>query len=431
MGQGQEQFVTILGVVCFLFLGAAVTAVALFLNGRRLKKKLDARIEANSAFLSASAHQLRAPLNQIVGALQVLGFQKADLTEKQAEFLGVLTEGTHNLSGALMDILDILDLQANKLKIEKSNVNFKKTLNLIERRFRKQAVQKELVFTIDTRKVSHWRLEMDEVRFVQCLSTILSQSIKQTEAGAVSVAVDVSGGGRNKHGDLVVVIKDESDGMDQYMTEAYFSPEKYDFTAQMMDVEGRRLSLMLARMLARKMGGDLTVQSAFGSGVCFQLKIPVAFAPALPQEAEQTPSCSIERARELLADKTILAVDDNLPNLMIMKSLLAQGNVGTILTAENGLEAVKIIARQNCDLVLMDVQMPVLDGLTATREVRKCGKPFSNIPIIALTAAVRAEDTEKYHQAGMNAVLAKPVIMDELFETIERVLLEEGERTAA
>ena len=259
----------IAGIVLSLFFFAAGAAGAWALSAHRLKRRINALTNANNAFLSASAQQLRAPLNQIVGALQMLDFQKMNLTEKQQELLRVLNHGSYDLRGALMDILDILDLQADRLKIEKAPVNFRKTLSLLERRFAKRACKKGLTLSFDTRKLSHWHVEMDQTRYIQCISTVLSQCVKQTETGAVGVAFDLSVVGKQKHGDLVAYIKDSSAGMDQYMTEAYFSPDKYDINAEMMDGKERRLSLMLARMLVRKMGGELTVKSAFGSGVTF------------------------------------------------------------------------------------------------------------------------------------------------------------------
>ena len=133
----------------------------------------------------------------------------------------------------------------------------------------------------------------------------------------------------------------------------------------------------------------------------------------------------------MLANKTILVADDDPLNLMIMKELLEQGHVGAVLTAQNGLEAVKIIAHNKCDLVFMDIQMPILDGLTATREIRNCGREFSTVPIIALTTAVREEDLTLYKETGMNAALPKPIIIDTLFETIERVMTKRKQSKAA
>ncbi|PQA86185.1 response regulator [Hyphococcus luteus] len=422
---------SIFGLVISVFCFAAGAGAAWGLSRLKYKKTLAARMAENNAFLSASAQQLRAPLNQIVGSLQALDFQKMGLTQKQEELLGVLNEGSYNLRGALMDILDILDLQADRLKIEPSTVNFKKTVMLLERRFAKRARKKGVALNFDVRKLSHWHFEMDQMRYIQCISTVLSQCIKQTESGAVSVGFDFSGAGKQKHGNLVAVIKDTSAGMDQYMTEAYFSPDKYEFTAEMMDTEGRRLALMLARMLVWKMGGALTVKSSFGNGVVFQLTLPVEATPAPEGEIEETHVKPVERVGTLLANKRILVVDDDQLNLMIMKELLEQGHVGAVETAPNGLEAVKIISKRKCDLVFMDIQMPVLDGLTATREIRKCGRDFSDVPIVALTTAVQEEDFARYKEAGMNDVLPKPVIIDNLFETIERQLVEKPQSKAA
>lgn len=421
-----------------LFSVAVVAAAFLFgviaswiHSTRRLAKTLEARVRANNALLSVSAHQLRTPLNQIVGVLQMFDLQNADLTDKQKELVKILNDGTQNLKGALIDILDILDLQSGKLKIEKGEVNLERTMQSLKRGFEKRAKRKNINIDFDLRKMKHWRYKLDETRFMQCVSSLLTQCVTQTDEGTVSLCLDYLQKSKKQPGSLVVTVRDKSDGMDQHATEAYFSPEEYQINRYMTNAEGRRLSLMLARMLAREMGGDLTASSTFGGGVTFKLSIPAERAAAPVVEEVVSEVSPIERARMLLADKTVLAVDDNITNLMIVKAFLEQGKVGRIITATNGVDAIRKIAANNCDVVLMDVQMPELDGVTATRKIRGCSRPFKNVPIIALTAAARAQDAEIYKQAGMNAVLAKPVDIDDMFETIEMVLSETETRRAA
>ncbi len=404
----------------------------MWLLGRRAhKQELGAAAATNNAFLSASAQQLRAPLNQIVGALQALDFQRAGLTKKQKELVGVLNEGSYNLRGALMDILDILDLQADRLAIEPARINFRRTLKTLERRFTKRAAAKGLSLRFDVRKLSHWHFDMDQTRYIQCLSTVIAQCLKQTETGAVSVAFDLAHTGAQKHGYLEAVIKDSSRGMDQYMTEAYFRPDKYDVNAEMMNTDGRRLALMLARMLVQKMGGSLAVKSAYGSGVVFKLKVPVTLAEAPAADMEPADVKPVDRMRGRLENTTILVVDDDKINLLIMKELLDQGEVHNVLMAANGSEAVDIIKAGKCDLVFMDIQMPVMDGIAATREIRQCGEPCSSVPIIAMTTSVTREYLVRYKEAGMNAVLPKPVIIDALYETLETFLVKKKQREAA
>ncbi|GJL93061.1 response regulator [Hyphococcus sp.] len=422
---------TIIGVIFAVFLFAAGGAAGWGLSRHHYRQNLSSRVAANNAFISASAKQLRTPLNQIVGALQLLDFQKEGLSNKQQELLGVLNEGSYNLRGALMDILDILDLQTNRLKIEPSKASFKGALKTLERRFAKRARKKNLALTFDTRKLSHWHFEMDQMRYVQCVSTIIAQCLKQTETGGVRVSFDFSADSDQKHGKLVAIIKDTSAGMDQYMTESYFEPDKYDLNAEMMDTDGRRLALMLSRMLILEMGGSLIVKSAFGSGVVFEISMPVVMAPAPEHEVELSDARPVERVRPRLANKSILVVDDDPINLLIMKDLLMQGQAGEVVTVSNGLDAVKHISKMKCDLVFMDIEMPVLDGLTASREIRNCGRPFANVPIVAMTTSVRPEDIASYKQAGMNAVLPKPVIIDNLFETVERLLAKKSHSRAA
>ncbi|WP_375208091.1 response regulator [Hyphococcus sp.] len=422
---------TIFSLVLALLSFAAGAAFMWVIRRGAHKKQLGAAAAANGAFLSASAQQLRAPLNQIVGALQAFDFQTEGLTKKQEQLIGILNEGSYNLRGALMDILDILELHAGRLTLETSKVNFQRTVKTLERRFAKQASKKGLTLRFDSRKLSHSHFEMDQTRYIQCLSTIMAQCIKQTETGGVTVSFDLDAVGTQTHGTLVAVIKDTSAGMDQYMTEAYFRPDKFDVNAEMMNTDGRRLALMLARMLVQKMGGSLTVKSAFGSGVAFKLSVPVTLTAAPSVEAEQMEMKPVDRMRGHLSDKTILVADDDKINLVIMKELLGQGDVGQVLTASNGQEALDIIKTNPCDIVFMDIQMPVLDGIEATRKIREGGEVWSQIPVVAMTTSVSREYLARYKEAGMNAVLPKPVIIDALYETLESYLLKKRRSDAA
>ena len=418
--------ISILIVIGAFSIGAAVAWAH---STHRLAKTLDARLRAKNAFLTVSAHQLRTPLNQVVGALQILDMNTADLTDKQRELIGFLHAGTENLSGALVDILDLLDIQSGKLEIERDEVNLERTIKTLERRFRRRAAEKGVEIEFDMKAISHWHYVFDELRFGQCVSSLMTQCLAQTEKGVVRVSAEFSKSQKKNAGVLTVTVRDDSNGMDQYATEAYFSPEKYEINRYMTNAEGRRLSLMLAKMLAEKMGGGLTVKSAIGSRVTFTLTLPVE--TALASEGHVGEATPLQRARALLADKTVLVVDDNLPNLMIVKAFLEQGKAGRVLTAMNGVEAVRAVEANKCDIVLMDVQMPEMDGVAATRKIRTSGRPFANVPIVALTAAARAEDANAYRKAGMNAVLAKPVNIDDMFETIEKVLTRPAARRAA
>ncbi len=421
-------------------IGLSLAAILAFIIGcgigwkqsnRRYAETVEKEISSRQAFLSLSAHQLRTPLHQIVGVLQVLDLQKAALTDKQRELVEILNEGTQNLSGALIDILDILDIDSKKLKIEKSRTNLKKTLETLERRFKNRAEKKGVKVLFDIKALERNWFLVDEVRVMQCVSSMLTQCLNQTEKGAVRLTSSLERSKEAGVGKLVIVVHDNSPGMEQSATEAYFNPEKYNINPYMTNAEGRRLALMLARMLARRMRGDMTVQAATGQGVMFCFTIPVKYGAATGKGNRVMDSPVIDRARLLLAGKTILAVDDNAANLTVVRSFLEEGHVGKILTAVNGVEAIKVVENNHCDLILMDVQMPEMDGVTATKHIRNSDKPFKNIPIVALTAAAGMDNEEVYKRAGMNSMLAKPVNIEDLFETIERALIDASKRRAA
>ncbi|WP_411818778.1 response regulator [Hyphococcus sp. DH-69] len=377
---------------------------------------------ADSALLSVSAHQLRTPLNQIVGVLQMMDFQSVDLTPKQQELVEVLHQGTRNLNTALIDILDLLDLQSQELTLDTSPVDLNKLTESLTRRHKKHAAQKDLDLVFDTRKLSHFWYEFDDVRVIQSISSCISQCLTQTDKGGVYIAYDYRPDPRNsEQGDFIISVRDDSAGMDQYAAEAYFCPQKYLINRHMSGAEGHRLGLILARLLTEKMGGSLTAKSAIGSGVTFTLTIPVKkFAAPKPKEV-LTDAPLTDQITHILDDKLVLVVDDNDANLMIIKAFLNQIGATRIITASNGVEAVKVAAENECDLILMDIQMPDMDGVTASKIIRNSDKPSANAPIIVLTAAARAEDLENYREAGLSAILAKPIIAEDLYQKVVNV----------
>ncbi|MEX6634671.1 response regulator [Hyphococcus lacteus] len=378
--------------------------------------------QADSALLSVSAHQLRTPLNQIVGVLQMMDFQSVDLTAKQKELVDVLQQGTRNLNTALIDILDLLDLQTQELVLDTGPVDLNKLTESLTRRHKKIAAQKGLDLVFDTRKLSHFWYVFDDVRVIQSISSCLSQCLTQTETGGVYLGYDYRLNAQNSdEGDLVVTIRDDSVGMDQYAAEAYFCPQKYLINRHMSGAEGHRLGLILARMLIEKMGGKLSVKSAIGSGVTFSLSFPAKKVAAPKRETVSSDAPLTDQISRLLDGKLILVVDDNDANLMIIKAFLNQIGATQIHTAQNGVEAVKVAAEYDFDLILMDIQMPDMDGVTASKLIRNSGHSSATAPIIVLTAAARSDDIENYREAGLNEVLAKPIVADDLYQKVVNV----------
>ena len=376
----------------------------------------EASNEAKSSFLANMSHEIRTPLNGILGMAQVL--EREQLSLGQIEGVETILESGKTLMTLLNDVLDLSKIEAGKLNIEQTDGNLRDTFLYVQKLFLERAEEKSIELRVEIDEAVPLNLKFDHIRVRQCISNMVSNAIKFTNAGSVTISVQhqiIADGEyliRANVTDTGIGISDE--GVGQLFSE--FSQADASTTRK---YGGTGLGLAITRKLARLMGGDATATSALGKGSTFALTFR-----ALPGVARDVAPAWIQ---EKSADSAtfhglrLLLVDDNTINRSVARLLLAP--TGVIVTeAANGQEALDQLADETFDLVLLDVHMPVMDGIEAIKRIRAADAPWHNVPVIALTADAMSGDRERLLSVGMTGYASKPIEQAALVQEIHRVM---------
>jgi signal transduction histidine kinase/CheY-like chemotaxis protein len=370
----------------------------------RLETERLARVKTE--FLTNMSHEIRTPLNAVLGLAQVGARSTSDPTV-QASFKPIEDAGRHLLA-IVNDILDFSKLAAGKLSVEKRAFELAGVVQNAASLVLGRIEAKGLELVVDIAPgLPDW-VEGDELRLKQVLVNLLSNAVKFTEAGRITLGVVAD------DRDVVFSVTDTGIGISDEQLTRLFKPFQQADLSTTRRFGGTGLGLTISHDLARLMGGSITVHSQLGQGASFVLRLPLPAAAA--PDHEPSPS-SGQRLRGL----RLLAAEDNEVNCMVLQSMLDLEGAQVVFVA-NGLEAVNAMKalRQGgpgFDAVLMDVQMPVMDGLEATRRILALNL---GVPVIGLTAHALPEERERCSAAGMVAHLAKPVELDELVAVVQR-----------
>ncbi len=351
---------------------------------------------SKSQFLANVSHEIRTPLNGIIGVTQLL--RTMTLSPEATEYLGVLETSGESLLALVNEVLDLSKIEADRLELERVTFDLPQVVTQAARAFTAQAKRKGLQLTVSVEASAEGPVSGDPGRVRQVVNNIVGNAVKFTDAGQVTVTLV-----RGEHG-LVLSVVDSGPGILPEHLESIFEP--------FVQVSGRRgqgtgLGLSIARRLARLMGGDVRVTSQVGLGSTFVIQLP------LPRSAPTAVHRPPQRRLSARTLKVLLA-EDNEINARLTRSMLEWlGHV--VVGVSNGHQAVEAAQLGGFDLVFMDVQMPLLDGLEATRRIRSFEKRSgAHVPIVALTANAMKGDDAACLSAGMDAYLAKPVTVDAL-----------------
>ena len=360
--------------------------------------------QAKSAFLANMSHEIRTPLNAVLGLAQI-GMRDAS-GSPMGETFGRINEAGEHLLGVINDILDVSKIDASKLKVEKTPFALLATLDGVMSFVSGRAEVKGLaVSTSLAPDLPDW-VTGDGLRLAQILTNLLSNAIKFTGAGLVTLEV------RREHDNTFFKITDTGIGMNEEQMSRLFQPFEQADTSTTRTYGGSGLGLYISMDLARLMGGDIRVKSSLGHGSTFtlQLKLPAVAAPDHPAGVTVGAGSGLSGVR-------VLAADDIEVNRLVLADLMLHEGA-QVDFAENGEQVLELLNRAGSeafDVVLMDVQMPVMDGFVATRKIRLIAP---KLPVIGLTAYALSEEREKCLAAGMVDVVTKPISVKALVETI-------------
>lgn len=377
------------------------------------KDAAEAANRAKSLFLANMSHELRTPLNAVLGYTQLFK-RDFNLTEWQASAINTIHQGGEHLLTLISDILDVSKIEAGKLDLLTGPVNLSAFLTGIADIIRVRAEEKGIAFAFDPRPDLPQWVEIDEKRLRQVLLNLLGNAVKFTDLGQVRLSVK-----RILNADVCLQLRFEVEdtgvGIASDRQDAIFKPFEQVCDPQRRS-GGTGLGLSISRELLRLMGSEIQFESALGRGsrFWFDLSLPVvATHPVIESSIELVTGYVGSR-------QSVLIVDDIAENRAVLADML--GGVGfEIRQAVDGLDCLEHVHSKRPDLVLMDVMMPVMDGLEAIRQIRR-SEDLRSIPVIAVSASVATDDQVRSLAAGADAFLTKPVDQDHLFQEVGRLL---------
>lgn len=391
---------------------------------QELQKALDAARKANHAksdFVSRMSHDIRTPINAIMGMSAIAASNLED-PERMQECLEKIGVSTRFLLSLINDILDMSRIESGKLTIVEKEFHLNDVIQGIVTMITPQVTEKHQKFILSVDEEAAAGYFGDELRINQVLMNLLSNAIKYTGEGG-SITLEISRKEiREQQAVLQLKVKDTGIGMSEEFQKVLFEPFEQENATEGRVFEGSGLGLPITRNLVELMKGTLTFTSKLDEGSCFIVELPLRLAEQCKEQQQP------KQSRELTEDfngERVLVVEDNEINLEIVQTLLEAQNL-VVESAENGLVAVEKFQASEPDwyqLVLMDIRMPVMDGITATKKIRALEREDAGrVPIVALTANAFQEDTKDAEGIGMTAYLTKPIEMEVLHQKLKEFI---------
>ncbi|MDI1326671.1 MAG: response regulator [Brevundimonas sp.] len=377
------------------------------------RDRANAANDAKSSFLGVISHELRTPMNGVLGAAQLLGATRLEPTQR--EYLSIIRNSGDNLLSLLNDILDMTKIEAGKMTFEVVDVSIEDLHKRVTGPFQAQAEAKGLTFSTRFEGDVPSVVRGDPLRVCQVIHNLLSNAVKFTDRGEVTYVVR----GERLAGDRVrfdFAVTDSGAGISPEDLARLFQPFTQVDGSSTRRFGGTGLGLTIARRMANIMNGDINVTSTVGEGSTFTFSVETDVVEWARQEAAEPIDAEVSDGQAL----NVLVVEDHPVNRMILEAWLGSAGHASV-SAENGQIAIDMAQDQTFDLIIMDVNMPVMDGLTATRAIRAGQGANRETPIVVLSASARSEDHAAGLDAGADAYLNKPIDFAALAHLMNRV----------
>ncbi|HHV97964.1 MAG TPA: PAS domain-containing protein [Clostridiaceae bacterium] len=384
-----------------------------------LKQEAESANKAKSQFLANMSHEIRTPMNGVIATLQLL--QSSNLTDEQRKYVDLLKNSADNLIAIIDSILDIAKLESGKIELNNEPFNLRETINNLYQTHLLSANAKGLeagcLFdpNIDDEVIG------DELRLRQILTNLLSNAVKFTDKGYISFRARLISSDDNWQ-KIEFSVKDTGIGIDESYKPKIFENFSQGDLSKKKKYMGAGLGLAISKQLAELMNGDIRFESEVGKGSTFYFTCTLKKKgdPREPVNEKNIPDKK-ETHNQPANEKVILCIEDNLINQEIMESIINKRGY-KYLAAYDGNEALEKLKEHEVDLILMDIQMPGLNGYEVTNIIRNMEDNGRYIPIIAMTAYAMHEDRDKCIQAGMNEYISKPIDIDKLYNILNTIL---------
>ncbi|MBF0383373.1 MAG: response regulator [Magnetococcales bacterium] len=379
---------------------------------RQAKNQADAANSSKSQFLAIMSHEIRTPLNAIFGTIELM--KRMDLSSKVKEHVDTVHFTNQKLLGIIGDILDFSKVEEGKLELQFSNFSLHELLERLSALMRPKALEKGLELTLSTPVGLQGMLHGDAVRLQQILWNLVSNAIKFTQSGKVSITTKVIQSCEST-ATLSFSVADTGIGIHKDKISVLFDPFVQIDTSKSRHHQGSGLGLAICRQLVQLMGGTISVESEQGRGSCFRFVLQFETVSA---------HCMSEHQMEIATPKqwSLLLVEDEEVNRNVVAKLLnSEGYM--VIAAPGGKEAINLLATNHFDLVLMDLHMPEMDGLATTREMRRI-QQFNNnqLKIVAFTGDVLDSVEKECREAGMDGIISKPIQIEKFNKTIASIM---------